>query len=971
MLRLLAVLALLAGGRAGAHELVLEAEEFVVVKGPWRVLNLGENYYAATLANTFISRQRLLGAPAQGPVAEAARTADIPAAGSYRVWSRYENPSRWSVEHTIRIEQRGKVVLERKYGATSNPKVWPMGKGLVPMAEFPWGSGDNLVWEPSDQLVALEAGPAKITLIAGPQPEAAMSRGGAARRNLDALLLTDDATFGLVHPEKNTYHSIDRVLSQRGECWLRVGNPARATAPLGVDLLLLAHNPYWQPRDPLPKTKIEWLAPGASSEWIAIGQALDTTNMQELALTSRYQGASPPRGSDLVVELARDPLGKRLLRKIEYRNAESSRLLIEIPHDLRGPNPIVRTVEEWHEVLAVFLRSLSPITQPPREVPVLSVMLATNHPAMKRARDEAARLLGRDPTQNVLLDVRGLQPDKLRTHLEELRAKGALDGVTQVSLGDEIGIGAGVPIPPPNDPAAAARYWPAYRADLDRGIDALAQLTRVAEEVIGPGVHVGANFSPHPQYFPTAGKWVRPFRRHGMTMPWSEDWVFQVPETSMMTTGYLVDVMRAAARPGDQLIHLYNMPHWPGQTARDFTLSVYSSLAHGNRVLDFYGAVPIYDYTENWVAWEAYPTWRAIHDVVRDVGLADRMIASGRVRRAQVAMVVSEANDVWEIARGQSIFNFERKNLWYALRHAQVAIDFVDESDLADPKVMAGYAVVISVGDHLERRAAAGLRDWVAQGGALIGIAAGELRDELDAPLPSLKEVYGVGAAPLTLTEKNCWVKECLAWLEPLAEIRELDGRAVRIPALAALATLESARDAQVLARFDGGKPAVLQHTFKKGTATLFGFFPGTAYLQQAIPRRPFDRGASDDNFNHFLPTDVNRDAARLVLARLAAAGVTLEARASTDGGRELALDPAGAPPPLDLGILDSPLGTAIPIANYSGHPLPSLTLTLHAHGPFREVVAARAGKLTPLVDGDRVTVTLPLDWADLVMFVK
>jgi hypothetical protein len=44
---------------APVHELLLEAEEFEVVKGPWRVISLGENYCAATLSNTFISRQKL------------------------------------------------------------------------------------------------------------------------------------------------------------------------------------------------------------------------------------------------------------------------------------------------------------------------------------------------------------------------------------------------------------------------------------------------------------------------------------------------------------------------------------------------------------------------------------------------------------------------------------------------------------------------------------------------------------------------------------------------------------------------------------------------------------------------------------------------------------------------------------------------------------------------------------------------
>jgi hypothetical protein len=114
---------------APVHELLLEAEEFQVTKGPWRVIGLGENYYAATLANTIISRRKLLSAPEQCEAAEATRLPDIPETGPYRLWTRYECPSNFAVEHTVRIEQGGKVVFERKYGAVTNPKLWPFARG--------------------------------------------------------------------------------------------------------------------------------------------------------------------------------------------------------------------------------------------------------------------------------------------------------------------------------------------------------------------------------------------------------------------------------------------------------------------------------------------------------------------------------------------------------------------------------------------------------------------------------------------------------------------------------------------------------------------------------------------------------------------------------------------------------------------------------------------------------------------------
>ena len=52
---------------------------------------------------------------------------EIPEAGDY---TRYEHPSYFSVEHGVRIDQGGKAVFDRKYGAFANLKLWPLGAGM-------------------------------------------------------------------------------------------------------------------------------------------------------------------------------------------------------------------------------------------------------------------------------------------------------------------------------------------------------------------------------------------------------------------------------------------------------------------------------------------------------------------------------------------------------------------------------------------------------------------------------------------------------------------------------------------------------------------------------------------------------------------------------------------------------------------------------------------------------------------------
>ena len=94
-----------------AASLVLEAEDFRVLSGDWKVGDITQNYYSGTFANTFLCGQMFLGAPEQGVYSEAVMDVEIPEAGDYLLWTRYEQPSYFSVEHGMRVVQNGNTVL--------------------------------------------------------------------------------------------------------------------------------------------------------------------------------------------------------------------------------------------------------------------------------------------------------------------------------------------------------------------------------------------------------------------------------------------------------------------------------------------------------------------------------------------------------------------------------------------------------------------------------------------------------------------------------------------------------------------------------------------------------------------------------------------------------------------------------------------------------------------------------------------
>jgi len=110
--------------------LFIEGEDFHVVGGDWKVVPYPENYFASTFAVTFLSRMACLGAPAQLPPGHEAKARceiQVPRAGRFLVFARYEQPLDCAVEFTVQIEQGGEAVYRDTSASrcTATPGVAP------------------------------------------------------------------------------------------------------------------------------------------------------------------------------------------------------------------------------------------------------------------------------------------------------------------------------------------------------------------------------------------------------------------------------------------------------------------------------------------------------------------------------------------------------------------------------------------------------------------------------------------------------------------------------------------------------------------------------------------------------------------------------------------------------------------------------------------------------------------------------
>ena len=220
-----------------------EAEEFQIQKPGWKAAKWGENYYAATLANTFLSRKAFLGAPAQCADTLATINVDVKEAGRYLVLVRYEAAYRFETQFRVMVTQGGKTGLDRLYGARDNIKIWGFGERLRTEVAWPWGAVENVVWEGHNAYVDLKPGPAQITLLAGKQPTP------AAKRNVDLVMLTTDEAQVKHRIDKEKYLPLDGWLTQAGDVWLRITNsgqkPVRVESLKFADGPMQQHSPYW------------------------------------------------------------------------------------------------------------------------------------------------------------------------------------------------------------------------------------------------------------------------------------------------------------------------------------------------------------------------------------------------------------------------------------------------------------------------------------------------------------------------------------------------------------------------------------------------------------------------------------------------------------------------------------------------------------------------------------------------------
>jgi len=942
---------------AGAP-ILCEAEEFKVKKQGWRARAWGRNYYASTLANTFLSRKAFLSAPAQCDETVATIDVNIRDAGKYLVLARYEAPYHFEAQFHVKVTQGWRTVLDRLYGARKNLKIWAFGKKLATEVLWDWGASENVVWEGHDAYATLKPGKVTITLTAGKQPEP------AAQRHVDLIMLTTDEAQVQDRIAKEGYLPLDGMLTQAGDVFMRVKNTGAASLTVAPGNMT-EHSPYWVHMRTWAKTSFT-VAPGQTSGWVDVGGLLDTLNDGQWNFTT---------GGPSTVEIGvKNAAGK--IEKIREFTTADGNLQLAVDGDTRYTRRI-RTQEEVLQELLAYLKQ-----QPAHgKAPAWTLIYALTFdpglsPKYDAAISEFKALYGLRATAegDGYVDWRGQNPRQLRESCAKLGANAK--NIRVVSLGDEIEL----PVPAAGDAGFAGylktngvrqaltfnpdpklresnptRYYWSCRYRNYYGIRQMKALTDVLRRNL-PNAGIGANYSPHSgmavhAYLGEVYKWVTCFREDGMTLPWSEDYIWQLPVGSPQMNGINLDLLRAGLRgkPRHDILY-YVMAHNPGNTPNMWRRLFHNAIGHGTTIVDLFEfRPPTAAYTENYVAGEAM--YAMVLKTVREMSFYEDIVQSGQVRPAETGLWFSETGDIWSDNEGS--FAAAKRALYVAIRGRQLPLDFIVEQDALDG-TLGKYKVLYLTDNHVNQAASRKIADWVNRGGTLFATAGAGMFDETNKPNAVLRRLLGVEQSGLSAPaeSKVAFIKQDLPFAKAVSEV-SLTQPVAKFPVFGAVSQITASGGGTMLGAFTNGAPAVVQRAAGKGKAIYCAFLPGLSYFQPAIPRRPVDRGSSDSSMDHFIPTKF--DPAVGALIGTAAAGVVRPVECSD--------------PLVEANVIEARSGLAIVLTNWSAAPnLKGLRVKVNI--PTRRKAALASGvpvKTEQDADGKPVYV-VDLNLADVLI---
>jgi len=493
-----------------------------------------------------------------------------------------------------------------------------------------------------------------------------------------------------------------------------------------------------------------------------------------------------------------------------------------------------------------------------------------------------------------------------------------------------------------------------------------ARVARALEQAFYPGMPVTVNWNFFAGRFYVPGPvannpdkqnpdaamgghdWFEFGRVRGSTALWTEDWF---DDSQAYQWSFYGAKLASAARKSGVRFGGYIVPRTAGSRSDGMVQRLLALVGHGAKVIEYYTFGPEYNFPGNcWSENTAVyaPMVRAADMLAR----GESLLYPGEPAPTQVAILMPQSSQLWDskdqrIAHGiddatntnlnaRTVdYMAEVFDLWLALMHSNIQVDFVDELDLLSG--LPTYRVLYVTEPNVPRECQEALADWVKRGGTLVTVSGAATRDRYDEPLDLLRKVRG-----LSEKERPRVVVPLVSHLDKAGvvagEVGSADAHGPR--------SHVEPRSAQVLAKFDDGLPALTLNRYRKGRAYHFAFLPGISYFRSA--------GEAKDR----LPagfSDVLRGY------------ITMPVRDTELQGRPILVNP----PLIEAPTLLSREGMAVTLLNWRGEPVPLVELQIPWEGHLPRASSVLRGPIQPERNGDRLIVKLPLDAADVVLLSR
>jgi hypothetical protein len=913
---------------ASAEETVIaEGEKFRTLdKYGWKITPQDESWASHTYGGMWSSHGGLLGAPADSVNSVAVQAVTIPADGKYRVWSRYQAPPYFNFMHRVEVRQGGKLLYSEVYGKKETKRHWSFGVESTQLW-WPWGVDHDAAEAPPDKTVTLKAGEAELRLITVKMPEP------AGDPMIDLIALTTDLTPTAMGPPGTLFTTHAMAASK---LFMRFKNTTDRPARLTLSRLQGHYQPlnYAGASTTIPAADVP---AGAWSEWTNIAPFCMLVHDDGL-------GVSLANARGYTVQVARDADGEDLVGHMQIQDAGT----VAIPIDITwNPDAKVITAREHTDKL---------------------VQLATTW-RTANGGDKPKELLyfgAADPAK--LRDALGFNtslPDQYQHNPIDGFFAHAITKEQIQALADQLG-----------DQKKNLRVLSFADESTIAYADAAA-LTRFARKLFGPQVETGINYTPHfpmPQYYGEQATWVDIFKKgpDAMTMFWSEDFIFSVPQLPQ-TISWTYAVAQCAVKYNQQKIQMYILPHAPGQVPEFLRRNMVLSIGAGARYINMFCVAPAQVFSENYVSWRYPDTFRVIHESIYDSAEAEPYQINGTLRPGRVAIVRSHATEANESklvvnpktepfmkqcanAAGETVYNrqilcrTDQQLLYTSLRHAQYMVDIITEDDIVDG-YLKDYDVVYFAGEWIDSHAVTRLADWVQAGGILYATAGAGHLDENGNRSAAMLALLGLQDIA---TKKDVHILRTfleMPLVQPIDRIT-LDGEQETIDAIAMRQVL-TPDAAKVIGKWADGSPAVTEHSHGKGKAITVGTLAGTSYIKSGLRRVPFARGGNKELYN---PTDFSPAATKL--AWLGVAQADIQRHAQCSNGLVEAL------------VMDSDRGTLVTLVNWDNEKQPELTVNVRlANQPksIRTVQGQKTIRGWSYKDGV-LSFTTSLGWADYIL---